>query len=969
MSVQKVVSNYYTDLLDFLNSKYRKHNGDFEVYFNSINLDGKKKLLNKIASVYQRISILKDSQESFFRVKYKNYIAYIIMFSIMIVITAIVLYKLAKHDILEGEVYTDYDFRVTILTYIILFLVFFTIFLLIILNIRENMRRVRELMDETNIDFEKMKKLIPLQASDVLIFEFIGFKYTESRSKYNKLLNEKYDLLSPYILKGNINNQEQQQNSITGKKKAKNLANNSDTFNYDKYFNDKKADTQLLEAIKLFYDNGNGYNTLRKEIISSSNFLIMKEFRNIMKFYYKIVQRKENAAILTDESKIHDSLNKYVVKDLIIARKIAKPFNQNSYVDPSEKLTSQLPISMEISTNKSTPDFNDQYENLLMFYVYIIIYMYQVKIKKKSNDVTFDAGVKSLMPHNINLGVSEKPEFDTIVKNDFSIHFNKYLDEAIARAQQAKSQADLDIIYKETIYQFKSTIDGLYQFTMISIQGDYYFPFDKTYMKNEISSTLNKFLNGRAFDQELAQKIIEKISTSLIDDCYKTFKVNSDIDSKKMGIITRIAANIYKFNIKVSDYTQYIIGKVNEEEAIDGDLKTMLTEMLSTIDREVTQKKMTMDISSGIKNSNDERFLELDQFIQELDKLSYSDLKVGLNYDFYGDILDTFYFAVNNSIYARGGTGSKGSKDIYFNSEKNFLLGKVALWFTITILIFVQIYHMLWSFNDEKYYDKAKAIELHPNAIKDMKKNNVKIIKEGYMDEYVNIWMKRLIPLAANVFFICLLISIYKKSKAKFNFNKETIDGNTAHLRSSLNDMRILFDDLDEIIPRGQNGQRIDSLTQIGLDEKTVLYNHIKTIIDKFEKCNYVLSSAKDQIPFPYTEVIVDGFMLFLISIAVFLIVGKINPWKRIKDIHVLNKLKEKGEYMDSDEGYAADLITRASCHDGDIDSIMFTLKILFFMFVVMFLIFYSTKVISSTSEFEWGIYNSVYFEESICLD
>ena len=69
MSVQKVVSNYYTDLLDFLNSKYRKFNGDFDVYINSLNLDGKKKLLNKIASVYQRIYILKGSQQSFFKAK------------------------------------------------------------------------------------------------------------------------------------------------------------------------------------------------------------------------------------------------------------------------------------------------------------------------------------------------------------------------------------------------------------------------------------------------------------------------------------------------------------------------------------------------------------------------------------------------------------------------------------------------------------------------------------------------------------------------------------------------------------------------------------------------------------------------------------------------------------------------------------------------------------------------------------
>ena len=225
------------------------------------------------------------------------------------------------------------------------------------------------------------------------------------------------------------------------------------------------------------------------------------------------------------------------------------------------------------------------------------------------------------------------------------------------------------------------------------------------------------------------------------------------------------------------------------------------------------------------------------------------------------------------------------------------------------------------------------------------------------------------IPLAANIFFICLLISVYKKNVAKYNFNKETIDGNTAILRSSLNDMTTQFEELDMKISKGQSAQSIKNLPQIGLEEKTALYNHLKTIIDKFEKCNYVLSTAKSTMPFPYTEVIIDGFILTCIVLCALFVYGKINPLQRIKDIKVLNKLKEKGEYMDSDEGYANELISKASCHDSDIDSIMFTLKIIFFMFIVMFLIFYATKVVSSTADYEWGIYNSFYFEESMCLD
>ena len=890
-----------------------------------------------------------------------------IIFSLMIVIMFIVLFWLAYHDITQGEVYTDYQMYITYLTYIIIFLVFFTILLLLIINVRENKRRVVEQQEESNADLEKMKKLFPITENDITVFEFIGFKYTESNSKYNSILRANSNLITPYILTG-VNTEEDDSNKNSKKKKQR-LVRTADTFNYDKYFNDKKTDGKLLDAIKQFYDNGNGYNMLRKEIVSSSNFLIMKEFRNIMKYYYKIVKRKENPTILTDNKKIYDSLDKYVVKDLLIAKNVMAPPNPNAYNDPSKKLTSQDPTTEEISKNMSNTEFTDQYNSLLMFFNYMIVYMYQVKVFKKSNDPTFDQAIKTLMPQNIDLNVSMKPEFDSMVKVYFNNHFQNYLDENIGSAKNASANAgSLTTIYGNTIMQFKDIVDNMYQFLMIAIQGDYLFPFDPQYMKQQIQTKFAAFLNGTPFDQTFAETIIDKISSDMIPKCYKSYQVRTDIEYKKSSIVTRIASNIQKFDIKVVEYSQYIFGKMDESGKLDGDLRSLVSEMLSAIDRDVQQKKASEESTYG-KRANDHRFLELDQFIEEIDKITYNDLKVGLNYEFYSDILDRFYFAVNNAIYSKGGTGTKGSKDIYFQSEKKFLLGRIAMILTIVTLGFIQIYHLTWSFNENKFFKKAKAISLHPEAIKGMNKSNVKELKRDYADEYVNIWMRRLIPVAANVFLICLIISVYEKNKAKYIFNKETIDGNTAELRSSLNDMRTMFDELDEKIPQSQRLQSIKSISQIGLDEKTALYNHLKIIIDKFEKCNYVLASAKNDIPFPYTEVIIDGFMLFAIAICVLFVVGKINPIQRIKEIKVLNKLKEKGEYMDSDVGFAEDLITRASCHDSDIDSIMFALKIMFFMFIVMFLIFYSSKVISSTSEFQWGIYNSVYFEESMCLD
>jgi Na+-transporting methylmalonyl-CoA/oxaloacetate decarboxylase gamma subunit len=225
------------------------------------------------------------------------------------------------------------------------------------------------------------------------------------------------------------------------------------------------------------------------------------------------------------------------------------------------------------------------------------------------------------------------------------------------------------------------------------------------------------------------------------------------------------------------------------------------------------------------------------------------------------------------------------------------------------------------------------------------------------------------IPIAFAVFLVCLLQSVYKKAQARHNFNRETIDNNTSEFRAALQDLRVMFEDFESKITRAQMNSTIKVLTHIGAEEKTQLYEKLKIMIDKYDKCNYVLAVGKNEIPFPYTEVIIDGFMVLLILIAVVWVIGEIAPAQRFKDIKKNNKRQEEALYKSSDATWTDAVIAEAQCHDASMENIMFTLKILFFIFIVMFLIFYATKVLASTSEYEFGIYNSMYFEESICLE
>lgn len=959
MSLYKVISNYYVDLLDYLNVRYRKYNGNFDAYFQSMNGDAKKQFVNKVATVFQRIEILRTAQTGFFKSQKRNNTAYILILAVMIIVAFVIMAALFYFDVTQGELFSMNDIVKALLIYLIMYLIFFTIFLVLIINVRENKRQSSAMSTESDTDINKMIKLFGVTPELSKLLVFIGFKNTETKAKYEPIFKANVNMIDKYLIRPN--NVEQEDTGGVKKKKTVQPVTDVVIFNYESFFNDYRY--QLLNAVKQFYNSGEGYDLLRKEIVSSSNILMLKEFRRIMEYYYKLVKRKENPELLTDNKKVYETLDRFVVKDLEIVSKINQPPNPNAYINRAQKQSSQDPDA-DVTKNLNDSEFTTEYNKLLLTFAFLIIYMSQLFMKKKADDPTFDTSLKQAMPHLIDISLlSENVDFHNFMKLEFGNHFKNELPNTMVLVTQA---ATLDSIYVNTILQFKDVFDSIYQTTMITIKGDYFFPFDTTYMNTAIRQFVTTYSSQKGFtlDGGYLTTILGKINTTLIPKCYQTFNVRSDVEYKKAGIVSRISTNVKKFDINLMSNSKYIIGKLEETGNFDSELQALVMEILGAIDRDVAQKKLGEE-STYKKEAHNYRFLDLDQFITELDKITYNDLKVGLNYAFFGEILDRFYFSVSSSIYAK----DKTSKDIYFTSEKRFKIAKISLIFTIAILILGLIYHIISMTEEFKYYKLARAESLSPNAIKGLPKNEVKNIKKDYLDENVNIWIKAIVPVAAMFFFICLLISFYKKAQAKLRFNKDTIDANTAELRSSINDMKTLFDDLDTTISPGQRTQAILNIKQIGVDEKTSLYEKLKVIVDKFEKCNYVLQSQKNDLPFPYAEVITDGFMVAVILLSLVYVFGSINPLERVKEIKVLNSLKEKGEYMDSDEGYANDLLTKAACHDADIDSIMFTLKILFFMFIIMFLIFYSTKVLSSTSEFEYGIYNSSYFEESICLD
>jgi hypothetical protein len=255
--------------------------------------------------------------------------------------------------------------------------------------------------------------------------------------------------------------------------------------------------------------------------------------------------------------------------------------------------------------------------------------------------------------------------------------------------------------------------------------------------------------------------------------------------------------------------------------------------------------------------------------------------------------------------------------------------------------------------------------EKQKEVIDDYKKKlDVKRVNAQYI---VNAYIKLLVPSIGIGFFLTLVYSYYIKQSDVLEYNKGIIEDNTSSFMASINDVYSKINDLDTKIKNPLT--RIGDLSEFKDDDKFELFSLIKDMLSKFEKCNYIIEAAKNKLPFPYAEISSDIFMIVIIIIAIIYITTSFNPGTNFSKMFRYKKTRNEissGEVI-PDKAIESELKQDETCNSNEVDDIIFTLKIIFFTVVIIFLIFYSTKVMASTTEFQAGIYNSSYFDNNRC--
>ena len=334
-------------------------------------------------------------------------------------------------------------------------------------------------------------------------------------------------------------------------------------------------------------------------------------------------------------------------------------------------------------------------------------------------------------------------------------------------------------------------------------------------------------------------------------------------------------------------------------------------------------------------------------------------MKDDLEVSYYFDIVDKFYANISESVNLQ----RPNMRNIYYQRQRSHKSWKLAVNMIIILLIFVLLWFVLGVVSDKptrepnKYNSKVSGDTTE--------KAMYHIEEEKHRNIMVNWYLKMILPVFVLVFIIALLISFQKKMKDTFDFNLEIIENNTSELRQLLSDFDKKITDLDQQLDDVEKNRIIQLEPKITENDKRELYEFITKIIDRFDKYNYIMEGSDHKVPFPYTDVIINAFMI-LVSVAIILYIAlELNPIARIADIKNLNKLKEQVSTTLDVPAFNKKIDTMYDCHNDQMKSLMMMLKIIFASLIIIFLIFYSTKIITTANDFKYGLYNSSYFDQS----
>lgn len=524
---------------------------------------------------------------------------------------------------------------------------------------------------------------------------------------------------------------------------------------------------------------------------------------------------------------------------------------------------------------------------------------------------------------------------------------------------------------KDSMKQFFDNGRGYYSLKKLIVSQS------NVYMMRETRRIVNYYyflVLKKSTEQNIELSEQNKLSTIkslIIDPTVKiTLKVLQRNTQTYLEFIDQIATDLVPYNIDLVKQKSYITDEITKATpdmtSKDADF---LNEFINRLNKTVFIKQQT-SLKKLVGITDETRYLEPADFINNIYDMTFVDFHQGFEIQFLKDIVDDFYTKITESQSYKNGNNAD---NIYYERTKSLDVYEKFMVLLFLLIALAFMYYCFTFVKDEFVeigeYRREQMKQIDTISDDDIKVKRSNILAKEYAKLFTNWLIKFLIPLAAMIFVIALIYSFYVKKRDTFRYNKDMIESNTSEFKSSIHKLEEKLVYLNQTIPSNEKISKITNISTFTDDDKFEIFAHIKNVVDKFEKCNFIMEAGNLQLPFPYTEIVMDVFMILVLVAALLYIFAKLEPISKISSIKSYNMMAEKAKSGINDKEFNDKIDINENCHDEDMDSIIYTLKIIVFIFILVFLLFYSTKLLSSSSEFKAGLYNSNYFEESRCYD
>jgi hypothetical protein len=943
MSVYKVINNYYNDLLNFL-AEESLINGDLTKFFNNITQDKKKVIILKLSQMMLKFDTAFKNEINYWASNQNDkkwfLIIYIILIIIFISITLFFLLSRFKELTARGSnMFTKIK---TSFSHLIVIEVILTIFIILIVNVN-SMRKLCagqiNLLKSDHLTYSSQIFIGSTRDNLNVFFNFIALwkknpKMSFNSNQYKSLKNDPVysELLALF---SNTNNNVGAETVISSVPITTIIIE-------AKIYDILNAD--ISKSLITFYNNGDGYNDIKKLINLSSPILMLKEAKRIMA-YYKYLGLKKTIGDNND----FDEKTKNVVNEVIISPIITliNDFsNINSDISDSDLVNA-------VSLNTQNTNFNTAMANLIQAFNYLAIFCYPIYIKVSDKDSDFPLPViLNYMPNKINYSTVTdlnqkqllreiKTEFNRVYDNDYESYI-----------ESSKNSDIVDPILNEMLLKLVNIFKELYYNVFLNIKGEVFYPFNQKYIIKAIQENLGSALPGLNLPIEYRIYISKIIFSSIISNVSSNFDI---ISVKKVFLIESISNSLLLTNINILKFKKYIINTMLEKNRNSKNYIDDVVKIIDQIDISVKTKK---EIKSNVDVLDTYKYNDLVDFTDILKTVKYIEFRNGLNVDFFQDLVSKFYSNISDAV----NSNYSNMNNIYYERRATFHTWNVTIIMVIIGLILFLIKYLI-EIIDEKSY----VIYITPVDKNCPKK--LKLAQNDYKNRYTNWLIKLIVPPFILLFIIALLIAYKKKMKDVFDFNLEIIETNTNELKILLGYFASKLKEIDDKLDINDKTKQIQLITQITDDDKKDLLELITKVIDKFDKCNYIIEAAKDEVPFPYTELILNGFFMSVAILCIIYVLVNYAPIKRFKDNKYFYKLKEELLITENLNMFNQKLESLRICHNEEMDGLVLSLKIIVFVFIIMFLLFYSVKILTSANDFKNGLFNSFYYEKSIVYD